>query len=261
MTIPTFTPPPAYPSLGDRANFDTKADAYLAWWQISQAEHLAAFRYLSGLLQGNAPTIIFPDWRANYHYAYQDAVFGRDGIVYQLINQNGVLSATEPQNDLNNWMVREDYAHLTRQNTFSKRQTLAAYDDFSLVVPSALEPIVSDGSMNTSSTAIFELSKCSLMRVNNFSTNFDVDFLMLNVGGNQHAVTLPVDFAYTATLIVRNGATAYYCTGAGVRNVTVANVFWSGGAAPTKGTANGVDIYTFTVANEGGTINIYASVS
>lgn len=57
---------------------------------------------------------------------------------------------------------------------------------------------------------------------------------------------LPIGSSITAALIVTNGGTGYYPTTIQVDGATTA-VKWQSGMAPTAGTSNAYDVYTFTI--------------
>ena len=65
----------------------------------------------------------------------------------------------------------------------------------------------------------------------------------------------------TLTLMVTNGATAYYCTGVQIDGTAV-TVKWLGGTAPSSGNANAIDAYTFTVIrNSAGNYTVLGSLT
>jgi hypothetical protein len=71
----------------------------------------------------------------------------------------------------------------------------------------------------------------------------------LSVRGNSGTTLdslLTVSDSITVAFAVTNGATAYYMTEFRVDNVAQ-TVKWQGGAAPTAGNANSVDVYVFTI--------------
>lgn len=55
----------------------------------------------------------------------------------------------------------------------------------------------------------------------------------------------------TVTLVLQNGATAYYPTSITVDGSAPTVLRWSGGTAPTAGSANAWDVYTFTLIKLG----------
>lgn len=67
----------------------------------------------------------------------------------------------------------------------------------------------------------------------------------------------------TVTLVVMNGATAYYPTAIQIDGVTPGTLKWAGGTAPTAGNANSFDTYTFTINKYGSSPNwvVLASVT
>lgn len=77
--------------------------------------------------------------------------------------------------------------------------------------------------------------------------------------------TLSTGQAITVVTLVTQGATAYYNTDVTVDGGGDATIVWVDGAAPTAGTADGTDIYSYTVIKTGdnaftvlASINYYA---
>lgn len=58
--------------------------------------------------------------------------------------------------------------------------------------------------------------------------------------------SLAIGQSVTASILLTNGATAYYLNAYQVDGTTVTPK-WSGGSAPTAGNANSIDVYTFTM--------------
>ena len=57
---------------------------------------------------------------------------------------------------------------------------------------------------------------------------------------------MAVDESITSTIIMSQGATAYYLNAYQVDGTAVTPK-WSGGSAPSAGNASGLDVYTFTI--------------
>lgn len=94
-----------------------------------------------------------------------------------------------------------------------------------------------------------------------YSSNTSANFAP-NIRGNSSttlASMLGNNEAITIALIVTNGATAYYCNGVRVDGSSPMVLKWQGGAAPTSGSANGLDLYTFTVMKFSGIFMVIAA--
>lgn len=74
----------------------------------------------------------------------------------------------------------------------------------------------------------------------NFSINFRGD------GSNTLNSILSVGKSITLAFLVTNGATAFYQTGLLIDGVSVTPK-WQNGSAPTSGSINSIDIYTYTI--------------
>lgn len=87
---------------------------------------------------------------------------------------------------------------------------------------------------------------------------------VINVRGNSSTTfnsLLTIGESETVVVMIKNGATAYYPTSITVDGSAPRNVFWLGGTAPTAGSANAVDAYTYTIFKAGAaTFDIFASV-
>lgn len=64
----------------------------------------------------------------------------------------------------------------------------------------------------------------------------------------------PNDYATAATIVISQGATPYMPTGVAIGG-SGATINWQGGSAPT-GTANSIDVVTFSIINVGGTYTV-----
>ena len=74
----------------------------------------------------------------------------------------------------------------------------------------------------------------------NFIFNFRGD------SANTFDSVTQVGHVVTISIVINNGATAYYCTSVKIDGTTVTPK-WSGGTAPTAGTASSHDIYSFSI--------------
>lgn len=94
----------------------------------------------------------------------------------------------------------------------------------------------------------------------NSSSNFDFDF----VGDSNTSLNSVMNIGESLTLAIatRHGATAYFLGTVTVDNSNPANTYWQNDTLPTEGTANGVDVYGFTIIKTANaTFDVLASVS
>lgn len=80
------------------------------------------------------------------------------------------------------------------------------------------------------------------------SANFTLNFAFSSLATLNSA--LSSGNSMSATLLVTNGATAYYPTAFQIDGVAV-TVKWLGGSAPTAGNSNAIDAYTFAIIKTG----------
>lgn len=83
---------------------------------------------------------------------------------------------------------------------------------------------------------------------------FYVDTPANNWTCNFTDLAAPSNYATAATIVIKQGATPYMPTGVSIAG-TGATIKWQGGSAPT-GTANAVDVVTFSILNVGGTYTV-----
>ena len=77
----------------------------------------------------------------------------------------------------------------------------------------------------------------ALARHANVASDFEVSYLNVNVSVS--------DMTFTVAHIIEQGATPYMITGFQINSISQ-TIVWQGGSAPT-GTANGIDVISFTV--------------
>jgi hypothetical protein len=67
----------------------------------------------------------------------------------------------------------------------------------------------------------------------------------------------------SVTIIVNQGATAYYCTAVQIDGTTSGvTTYWQGGSAPVSGNASVPDIYAFTIIKTAAsTYSVFASLA
>jgi len=138
-------------------------------------------------------------------------------IDYKLNNTVATLDGTQT---LTNKVVRDSTLYSVEENWLYSNQAISGAENLSLVSSSAVYNY-------TTASGNFTLN----LRYST-TTTFDS---VLDVGNS-----------VTVAWAITNGATARYLTSLLIDGVTQ-TVKWQGGAAPTAGNANSVDVYVFTV--------------
>lgn len=111
-------------------------------------------------------------------------------------------------------------------------------------------PISSSTTINVSSGSIYYYNSNATA---NWTVNI-TDTTNLNT-------TLEIGQAITVAILVQQGATAYYNTAITVDG-TARTTVWLNGSAPAEGTADGLDVYSYTVIKTGNnTFIVLASVN
>lgn len=96
----------------------------------------------------------------------------------------------------------------------------------------------------TSTTNFYVNSGAVQYLTSNTSTNFTLNFAFSS--GTSLNTAMSVGDCISATLMITNGASAYYPTTITVDGSAV-SVKWQNGAAPAAGNANSIDAYTFAI--------------
>jgi hypothetical protein len=93
------------------------------------------------------------------------------------------------------------------------------------------------------------------------TTNFTFNFA--STSGQTLNTLLSTNQTITATVIVTQGATPYYCTAVQIDGTaTGVTTYWQGGSAPVAGNASVPDIYSFTIIKTAAsTYSIFASLA
>jgi hypothetical protein len=93
------------------------------------------------------------------------------------------------------------------------------------------------------------------------TTNFVFNFA--STSGVTLNTLLSTNQSITATVIVNQGATAYYCTAIQIDGTaTGVTTYWQGGSAPVAGNASVPDVYSFTIIKTAAsTYSIFASLA
>lgn len=113
-----------------------------------------------------------------------------------------------------------------------------------------IEPMAISATAATGTITLDFLTNAMLYYTANATANFT-----LNIRGNATTTMnslLAVGDTLTINFMSTNGATGYYATAYQVDGAA-ATVKWLGGAAPSAGNANSIDVYTLTVAKTAAT--------
>lgn len=142
----------------------------------------------------------------------------------------------------------------------AKQSFLGTTTSLAAKLVNAAEKIVVSSSTVNASAEFYVTEQSILYHTANQDSNWT-----LNIEGNNAVAlnaVLDVGEAITITHMVTQGSTAYYCTGITVDNDPAAAVNWQNGTAPSAGTANGVDVYTYTIIKTAeDTYTVFASLS
>lgn len=129
-----------------------------------------------------------------------------------------------------------------------------------LTYPSLLSPQepATYSATSASGTINFDtLTQAILKYTSNASANF-----ILNVRGNSGATlnaSLTTNSSLTIVFLNTNGTTPYYMTSLNIDGVAQ-TLKWSGGVAPTSGSASATDVYTITIVKTASAVyDLYAS--
>jgi hypothetical protein len=80
-----------------------------------------------------------------------------------------------------------------------------------------------------------------------------------STSGQTLAALMATNTSITITLIINNGATAYYPTSVTIDGSAPTALKWAGGSAPTAGNANSWDVYTLEIQRPSGSWYVLAS--
>jgi hypothetical protein len=137
-------------------------------------------------------------------------------------------------------------------NTYTGKQTLTGSTTaIGAKFVNALEKVTISATAATGTIAYYATTQSVLYYTSNASANWTV-----NITGASTPVTLDTLMAtgesITVVHMVKNGSTAYYNNVIQIDGTaTGVTIGWLGGVAPTSGTANAIDAYTYTVIKTG----------
>jgi hypothetical protein len=145
-------------------------------------------------------------------------------------------------------------------NTFTARQTLnGSATDVGVKLKNSIEAVTISATAATGTINYNVLDQSNLWYTTNASGNWTLN--IRGSGSTSLNTLLAVGESVTVVFQVTNGATAYYQTAFQIDGNAVTPT-WQGGAAPTAGSVNSVDAYTFSIIKTGvSTFAVRASVS
>jgi hypothetical protein len=114
-----------------------------------------------------------------------------------------------------------------------------------LTVNDGVKEKLQSKSITGSGTFTFQCANGQVFHVASPAANFGCNFTDL---------TIDTDYATATTIVVDQGATPYMPTSVAIAGSS-ATITWQGGSAPS-GTANGVDVVTFSFLNVSGTVTV-----
>ena len=128
-------------------------------------------------------------------------------------------------------------------NVLSTGATLTAPIETVYIISSAATGTLTQYLVTNGSSIVYTVAATANFVFNFASTSVQTLNTLLSVGQS-----------ITASVIVLQGGTPYYCTGIQIDgsaqtnwNGSSGNVYWQNGTAPTSGNANGYDSYVFTI--------------
>jgi hypothetical protein len=128
------------------------------------------------------------------------------------------------------------------------------------VLTAALETSYVLGTAFTATQNIYVTTNATLILVTVNSAN-NWAFNVASTSGVALNVLMAVGQSMTFTAAIKQGATAFYCTGVSIDGVSQ-TVNWQGGTAPTSGFASGYDVYTVNIIKTASaTYTVFASVA
>jgi len=114
-----------------------------------------------------------------------------------------------------------------------------------LTVNDGVKEKLQSKSITGSGTFTFQCANGQVFHVASPAANFGCNFTDL---------TIDTDYATATTIVIDQGATPYMPTSVAIAGSS-ATITWQGGSAPS-GTANGVDVVTFSFLNVSGTVTV-----
>lgn len=226
------------PSIINSGNFGIRFVIYGAWWNIANVSLKPA---TEPFFSPDEVTMLLPN-----DFKFEDLLTFKAEYLDVNNNSIGVETTSLPtyftgsrQYVLRRGDTMTGDLRITGSLSITGSVTASSY-----IVPQALEPITITSS-GVPSTLYFNIMSSSIL----FYEGNNLTNWTLNVRGSASTPLngiMAVGQAVTISLIATNGATPYYQTALQVDGVSVTPK-WQGGNAPTDGTANAKDVYSFSI--------------
>jgi hypothetical protein len=139
--------------------------------------------------------------------------------------------------------------NLTTNNTWTGKQTFTGTSSvLSSKFVNALEGVTVSATAATGTINYDVTTQSVLYYTSNASANWTVNFRASS--GTSLNTAMAVGEAITVVFLVTQGSTAYYNNVIQIDGTTVTPK-WQGSLAPSSGTANAIDVYTYTIVKTG----------
>jgi len=149
--------------------------------------------------------------------------------------------------DGTNVSIADSTLNAASNNTFTGRQTFAGSPtNLAEVLTNAAE-VVTVAATAATGTINYDITTQSVLY---YTTNASANWTVNLRGNSSNTLTslLSVGQCVTVAFLVKQGSTAYYNTTVQVDGTTTGvTTVWQGGVAPTSGSINSIDVYTYTV--------------
>ena len=149
--------------------------------------------------------------------------------------------------DGTNVSIADSTLNAAANNTFTGRQTFAGSPtNLAEVLTNAAE-VVTVAATAATGTINYDITTQSVLY---YTTNASANWTVNLRGNSSNTLTslLSVGQCVTVAFLVKQGSTAYYNTTVQVDGTTTGvTTVWQGGVAPTSGSINSIDVYTYTV--------------
>jgi len=148
--------------------------------------------------------------------------------------------------------------NLTTNNTWTGKQTFTGTSSvLSSKFVNALEGVTVSATAATGTINYDVTTQSVLYYTSNASANWTVNFRASS--GTSLNTAMATGEAITVVFLVTQGSTAYYNNVIQIDGTTITPK-WQGSLAPTSGTANAIDVYTYTIVKTAtSTFTIFAS--
>jgi len=142
-----------------------------------------------------------------------------------------------------------DYVDPGTATTFTALQTFAGTaSNLDMKLSNALETATVSATAATGTIAYDITTQSVLYYTSNASANWTVNFRASS--GTTLNTAMSVGESVTAVFMVTQGATAYFNSAVQVDGSSV-TAKWSGGSAPSSGSANSIDVYSYVIIKTG----------